>query len=125
MDQSFVTWLEDLRDAVEVTRATWKKTDSKTGSKDERKKRDTRLDHVLPMQFEHDGRLHWAHKAHRIVLWSALSQLLFYVCVLVAVVCVFARRWVPDFAWVALALIWLFAWIASAVLRRRERPVQQ
>lgn len=121
MDQAFVTWLEGLRAAVAATRATWQQT----SSRDERQLRDTRLDELLPMQFEHEGRLHWAEEASRITLWSSRYQLVIYACLLVGVLFVFAGSQVPGSAWRTLAAVFLFAFVVSLLLRRRERPALQ
>src|SRR5262245_21877425 len=109
-----------MRGSVEATRTTWQKP-----SDGKRPRRDTRLDHLMPMQFEHDGRLVWAEEASRIILWSARCQLLFYVCMVVGVLFVLARKWVPGNAWITLGAVWVFAWVMSALLRARERPLQQ
>jgi hypothetical protein len=120
MNQAFVSWLESMRGSVAATRASWQKQ-----SDGKRPRRDTRLDALMPMQFEHDGRLHWAEEANRIILWSSRYQLLFYVCMLVGGLFVLASKWVPGNAWLTLGAVWVFAWVMSVLLRRRERPVQQ
>lgn len=121
MNQAFVTWLEGMRGAVEVTRGTWQQASSTS----ERRPRDKRLDHLLPMQFEHDGRLHWAEEAHRTTLWSSRYRLAVYACMLVGVLFVFAIKWVPGNAWLTLAAVSVFACGTLALLRVRERAAQQ
>ncbi len=121
MNPDFTAWLDGLRAQVQAVRAS-KDAAAKKGSD---QKPDRRLDGVLPMQFEHDGRLRWADAAHRTAMWSALWQLGFYACWLLAIVAVLARRFVPDWFWVVLVGLFAVTWVMGRVYRRRERPAEQ
>ena len=121
MNQAFVSWLDGMRAAVEATRASWQQT----SSNGERRPRDKRLDELVPMQFEHDGRLHWAEEANRITMWSSRYRLVVYACLLVGVLFVFASNWVSGAAWRTLGAGFVFVCGASMLLRWRERPAQQ
>ena len=121
MNQAFVAWLDGMRAAVTATRATWQQT----SSSGERRQRDRRLDDLVPMQFEHDGRLHWAEEANRITVWSTRYRLAVFACLVVGVLFVFANSWVPGAAWRTLAAIFVFVCGASMLLRRRAKAAQQ
>lgn len=118
MHQQFAGWLETLRSEVAAIRAS-------KGNKDSNHKPDKRLDSVLPIQFEHEGRLRWSSAAHSAAMWSALWELAFYACCGVAILAVLVRRWVPGWLWVALVLGIAVTWLVSRFQRRRERPAEQ
>jgi hypothetical protein len=116
-DPEFAAWMQDVKQALASIRA--------TANEKESSKRDKRLDHVLPMQFEHQGKLHWGYLASRTAMWSAFTELGVYLCVALAVVFGIVRDWIPPWLWIALAVAFAITWIASRVYRRLERPAQQ
>ena len=116
----FVAWLQELRDAVAVTRTSW----SATGSGSDAAPRDKRLDQVLPMQFEQDGKLVWSEHAHRIAMGSALWELALYVSGFLGVLSLLAFAWVPVWLYVGLGGLFVVAWCMHRFLRTRERPAQ-
>ncbi|MBL8736346.1 MAG: hypothetical protein JNL12_07975 [Planctomycetes bacterium] len=116
----FVTWLQDVRDAVAATRATWKST----GTGANAPSRDKRLDHVLPMQFEHDGALIWSEQAHRATLRSALWELTLYVSGLLGVLLLLAIKWLPLWLYIGLGCVFVLAFVMHRIHRVGERPAQ-
>jgi hypothetical protein len=119
-DPEFASWLQSVRDAVAAVRAA-----SAPKQNREQGPRDKRLDSVLPMQFEHGGRLRWAASAHSASLWSALTELAVYLCGLVAVVFALAAKWIPGALWIGLGIAFVLAWCLHRWFRRAERPAER
>jgi len=120
MNPDFVSWLQEIKDAVATTRASW----TSAGNGANAKPRDKRLDHVLPMQFEHDGALIWSEQANRTSLRSALWGLTLYVSGLLGVVLLLAIRWLPVWLYIGLGCVFALAWVMHRIHRARERPAQ-
>lgn len=125
-DPDFVAWMTDVQQEVARIRTSANATAKATTGKDgEQQKRDRRLDHVLPMQFDDRGTLRWAHDAHRTAMWSAFTELGVYACFALAIVFGLLRSWIPPWLWIALGSLLVVTWILSRVYRRLERPAQQ
>lgn len=118
-EPAFVAWLHGVREAVDAVRA----SATQVGGSDS--KRDKRLDSVLPMQFEHGGRLHWAHAAHGASMWSAIFELGIYLCGLLGILFLLLAKWIAPWAWIGLGVGFALVWILHRYYRRLEQPAQQ
>lgn len=116
-DPEFAAWLQGARRAVAAAR-----TAARSGAA---KHRDTRLDGVLPMQFEHNGVRHEAADAHKATVWSALLELSLYLWGFLAVAFLLMNAWIPAWLWIGLGAAAAASWALLQVWRRKERPAQQ
>jgi hypothetical protein len=114
----FVPWLDAVRAEFAAAKAAMKH-----GSGDN-KPREKRLDVLLPIQFEHRGKLRWAAEIHRAQMWSAIAELACYVLGLLLFVCLILILWTPLFVWIALGALFLAALATRFVYGRLERPAR-
>lgn len=117
MSNTSAEWLQEVRTEVERAR----RTHAPDAGDDVRT--DRRYHSLLPIQFEHKGKLLWSDGSRKIEFWSAIWSLAYYVWWLLAIIAGFFWKSMAIWAWGVLAGLLLITLLMRAICRRRELPI--